>query len=204
MQAFRRLTARAAPLPDANLDTDIIFPARFLLHTSKTGLGPYAFHDRRFRPDGSQNPDFVLNQAPYRDAKILICGDNFGCGSSREQAPWALLDLGVRCLISTGFGEIFAANCFKNGMLALVVSADQREAMMQDAAAALPIEIDLYQTTIRRRNGALIPFAIEPWRREALLNGWDEIAIVLNQDRVRIDEFEKRQRAQQPWLYQGE
>jgi len=111
MQAFRRLTARAAPLPDANLDTDIIFPARFLLHTSKTGLGPYAFHDRRFRPDGSQNPDFVLNQAPYRDAKILICGDNFGCGSSREQAPWALLDLGVRCLISTGFGEIFAANC---------------------------------------------------------------------------------------------
>jgi len=204
MQAFRRLTARAAPLPDANLDTDIIFPARFLLHTSKTGLGPYAFHDRRFRPDGSQNPDFVLNQAPYRDAKILICGDNFGCGSSREQAPWALLDLGVRCLISTGFGEIFAANCFKNGMLALVVSADQREAMMQDAAAALPIEIDLYQTTIRRRNGALIPFAMEPWRREALLNGWDEIAIVLNQDRVRIDEFEKRQRAQQPWLYQGE
>jgi 3-isopropylmalate dehydratase small subunit len=204
MESFTRLTGRAAPLPAANVDTDIIFPARFLLITAKKGLGRYAFYEWRYGPDGEPRADFVLNRKDFQGAEILVAGDNFGCGSSREQAPWALRDLGVRCVISTSFGEIFFANCFKNGMLPVVVTADQLQALMADAEAGVPIEVDLEAQQVRRGDGEAIPFEVEPWRRDALLNGWDEIAIVLNQDGETIAAFEQSQRAAKPWLYQGE
>jgi 3-isopropylmalate dehydratase small subunit len=204
MESFSRLTGRAAPLPAANVDTDIIFPARFLLITSKKGLGRYAFYEWRYGPDGKALPDFVLNRPEFEGAEILVAGDNFGCGSSREQAPWALRDLGVRCVISTSFGEIFFANCFKNGLLPVVVTADQLQTLMADAEAGSPIEVDLEAQEVRRSDGGAIAFEVEPWRREALLNGWDEIAMVIKQDGVAITDFEHRQRAQKPWLYQGE
>jgi 3-isopropylmalate dehydratase small subunit len=204
MESFSRLTGRAAPLPAANVDTDIIFPARFLLITSKKGLGRYAFYEWRYGPDGQALPDFVLNRPEFEGAEILVAGDNFGCGSSREQAPWALRDLGVRCVISTSFGEIFFANCFKNGMLPVVVTADQLQALLADAEAGSPIEVDLEAREVRRPDGGVIAFQVEAWRRDALLNGWDEIAIVLNQDGDAIAAFEQSQRAAKPWLYQGE
>jgi 3-isopropylmalate dehydratase small subunit len=204
MESFSRLTGRAAPLPAANVDTDIIFPARFLLITSKKGLGRYAFYEWRYGPDGKALPDFVLNRPEFEGAEILVAGDNFGCGSSREQAPWALRDLGVRCVISTSFGEIFFANCFKNGLLPVVVTADQLQALMADAEAGSPIEVDLEAQEVRRSDGGAIAFQVEAWRRDALLNGWDEIAIVLNQDGEAIAAFEQSQRAARPWLYQGE
>jgi 3-isopropylmalate dehydratase small subunit len=204
MESFSRLTGRAAPLPAANVDTDIIFPARFLLITSKKGLGRYAFYEWRYGPDGKALPDFVLNRPEFEGAEILVAGDNFGCGSSREQAPWALRDLGVRCVISTSFGEIFFANCFKNGMLPVVVTPDQLQALMADAEAGSPIEVDLEAQEVRRSDGGAIAFQVEAWRRDALLNGWDEIAIVLNQDGDAIAAFEQSQRAAKPWLYQGE
>jgi 3-isopropylmalate/(R)-2-methylmalate dehydratase small subunit len=204
MESFSRLTGRAAPLPAANVDTDIIFPARFLLITSKKGLGRYAFYEWRYGPDEKALPDFVLNRPEFEGAEILVAGDNFGCGSSREQAPWALRDLGVRCVISTSFGEIFFANCFKNGMLPVVVTPDQLQALMADAEAGSPIEVDLEAQEVRRSDGGAIGFQVEAWRRDALLNGWDEIAIVLNQDGDAIAAFEQSQRAARPWLYQGD
>ena len=203
MESFTQLTGRAAPLPQANVDTDIIFPARFLLITAKTGLGRYAFYEWRYGPGGEETPEFVLNDPKFKGAPILVAGDNFGCGSSREQAPWALRDLGVRCVISTSFGEIFYANCFKNGMLPVVVEPDQLAELMADAEAGLPMEVDLEARQVRRRSGAPISFEVEPWRREALLNGWDEIAIIIKQDGDRITDFERDQRASKPWLYQG-
>jgi 3-isopropylmalate/(R)-2-methylmalate dehydratase small subunit len=204
MDSFTRLVGRAAPLPQANIDTDIIFPARFLLITAKTGLGRYAFYEWRYGPDGKETPGFVLNEARFKGAEILVAGDNFGCGSSREQAPWALRDLGVRCVISTSFGDIFYANCFKNGMLPVVVTADELAALTADAEAGLLIDVDLETQTVRRQGGGLAAFDVEPWRREALLNGWDEIALILRQDEPEITAFERAQRAAKPWLFDGE
>jgi 3-isopropylmalate dehydratase small subunit len=202
MDRFERLISRAAPMPAADIDTDIIFPARFLLITEKTGLGRYAFYDWRYGPDGGAKPEFVLNQAAYRDAKILVCGDNFGCGSSREHAPWALRDLGVTCLISTSFGEIFRANCFKNAMLPIVLAPEPWAELLRLAAAGGQLEVDLTTCTILGPDIAPIPFEIEPSRREALLEGWDEIAIALRKDADHIAAFEQRQRLDQPWLYE--
>jgi 3-isopropylmalate dehydratase small subunit len=198
MESFTRLTGRAAPLPQANIDTDIIFPARFLLITAKKGLGQYAFHEWRGAAD------FALNQDRYKGVEILVAGDNFGCGSSREQAPWALRDLGLRCVISTSFGEIFHANCFKNGILPVVVPPDILAALMADAEAGTPITVDLEASAVTRQSGDQVPFAVAPWRREALLNGWDEIAMVLAQNAAAIADFETRQRVAEPWLYHGE
>jgi 3-isopropylmalate dehydratase small subunit len=204
MDRFTTLKGLAAPLPQANIDTDIIFPARFLLITAKKGLGRYAFYEWRYRPDGSAKDEFVLNQPRFAGAPILVAGDNFGGGSSREQAPWALHDLGVRCIISTGFGEIFQTNCFKNGMLPVTVSAERLAELMTDAEAGRPIEVDLQKTTVRRSNGETFGFDIAPWRREALLNGWDEIAIIMSQQGASIASFEQSQRDQMPWLYAGD
>jgi 3-isopropylmalate dehydratase small subunit len=204
MERFTRITALAAPMPQANIDTDIIFPARFLLITAKRGLGRYAFYDWRYGPGGEETPDFPLNQERFKGAPILVAGDNFGCGSSREQAPWALSDLGVRCVISTRFGEIFQANCFKNGMLPVVAAPTALAALMADARAGRPITVDLEREQLLRADGQSISFTVEAWRRDALLNGWDEIDRVLNQDQGRIAAFEQRQRADQPWLYQGD
>jgi 3-isopropylmalate/(R)-2-methylmalate dehydratase small subunit len=204
MERFSQLTGLAAPLPEANVDTDIIFPARFLLITAKTGLGQYAFHEWRHRPDGSPNADFVLNQPRFAGAPILVTGDNFGCGSSREQAPWALRDLGVRCIISTSFGEIFQANCFKNGMLPITLAPDQVARLMADADAGSPITVDLERQSIRGASEPAISFEVEGWRRQALLNGWDEIAVITREQGARIAAFEQKQRAQTPWLYTGD
>ena len=201
MDSFTTLSAIAAPLADANIDTDIIFPARFLLLTEKKGLGRYAFYERRFDTDGSEKPDFVLNREPYRHAQILVAGDNFGSGSSREQAPWALHDFGIRCVISTSFGEIFYANCFKNGMLPVTVSVADLAALQDDAAQGLALTVDLVAACVLRPNGSIIHFDVADWRRAALLNGWDEIAMILNQESDNIAAFETRQRGRMPWLY---
>lgn len=203
MEAFISLTAIAAPMPQPNIDTDIIFPARFLLMTAKKGLGRYAFYEWRHGPDGAQKTHFVLNREPFRSARILVVGDNFGCGSSREQAPWALRDLGIRCVISTSFGEIFYANCFKNGILPVVVSPAELTLLHRDASAERPLGVDLEALIITTGTGDRLPFAVEPWRREALLNGWDEIAIILKQQTAAIAGFEDRQRGAKPWLYPG-
>jgi 3-isopropylmalate dehydratase small subunit len=202
MEKFQRLTGRAAPMPTADIDTDIIFPARFLLITEKTGLGRYAFYDWRYGPDGDAAPAFVLNQPGYSGAKILVCGDNFGCGSSREQAPWALRDLGVTCLISTSFGEIFRANCFKNAMLPIVLAPEPWAELMRQATQGVELEVDLTACTIAGSGITPIAFDVDPSRREALLEGWDEIAIALRKDADAIADFERRQRAAQPWLYE--
>jgi len=202
MDRFERLIGRAAPMPAADIDTDIIFPARFLLITEKTGLGRYAFYDWRYGADGKPAPDFVLNQPAYRDAKILICGDNFGCGSSREHAPWALRDLGVSCLISTSFGEIFRANCFKNAMLPIVLPPETVAELLRRATQGVELEVDLTTCTLSGADMTPIPFDVDPSRREALLEGWDEIAIALRKDADAIAEFEQRQRLTQPWLYE--
>jgi 3-isopropylmalate dehydratase small subunit len=204
MEGFTRLKALAAPLPQANVDTDIIFPARFLLITAKTGLGRYAFYEWRYRPDGTERPEFVLNDPRFRGAEILVAGDNVGCGSSREQAPWALRDLGVRCIVSTSFGEIFYANCFKNGILPVRVDDHDLTRLMAEAEAGRPIEIDLETQQVSLEHGAPIAFSVEAWRREALLNGWDEIAGILREDGAAIDAFEQRQRIASPWLYPRE
>jgi 3-isopropylmalate dehydratase small subunit len=202
MEKFQRLISRAAPMPNADIDTDIIFPARFLLITEKTGLGRYAFYDWRHGADGGDAPQFVLNEPAYSGAKILVCGDNFGCGSSREQAPWALRDLGVTCLISTSFGEIFRANCFKNGMLPIVLPPAPWAELLRLANEGGELDVDLLGCTISGPDIAPIPFDVEPSRREALLEGWDEIAIALRKDAEAIAAFEDRQRANQPWLYE--
>jgi 3-isopropylmalate/(R)-2-methylmalate dehydratase small subunit len=204
MEAFTRLTAVAAPLPQPNIDTDIIFPARFLLVTAKKGLGQYAFYEWRYGAHGAEIPTFVLNREPYRRAQILIAGDNFGCGSSREQAPWALRDLGFRCIVSTSFGEIFYSNCFKNGILPVVVSEPNLGKLQRAAFSECPVTVDLENLTISDHAGTDISFVAEPWRRDALLNGWDEIDIILSYQSDGIDSFEDRQRSSQPWLYKGE
>jgi 3-isopropylmalate dehydratase small subunit len=204
MEAFRTLTAIAAALPAPNIDTDIIFPARFLLLTAKKGLGRYAFYEWRFDADGLPRESFVLNREPFRRAQILIAGDNFGCGSSREQAPWALRDFGIRAIVSTRFGEIFYANCFKNGIVPVVVDEAALRRLQGEAFAERPITVDLEALEIVCQTGAPIAFTVEAWRREALLHGRDEIALVLAGEGAAIDGFEARQRNAQPWLYTGE
>jgi 3-isopropylmalate dehydratase small subunit len=197
MAAFTVFTARAVSLPEDDVDTDIIFPARFLTITEKRGLGRYAFYDRRHDGEGQVRAD-----APdLAGAGILIAGANFGCGSSREQAPWALADLGIRCLIAPGFGEIFAGNCFRNGILPIVLDGAPLARVRGDAGAELTI--DLVARRIVRPDGEAIAFAIEDWRREPLLNGWDEIATILGLRAADIDAFEQRQRAAQPWLWRS-
>lgn len=201
MEPFTRLTGTPAPLPEDNIDTDIIFPARFLLITARMGLGRHAFNDRRFAADGTENVDFVLNRAPWRAAPILVAGANFGCGSSREQAVWALLDRGIRCVIARSFGEIFHGNCFRNGVLPVVLPAEPLARLMARAEAGEPITVDLETCTITAPGDAPLPFVIGDEQRLALLNGWDETAILLNTRSEDIAAFETRQRGTEPWLY---
>lgn len=192
MESFILLTGLAAPLPEADIDTDIIFPARFLLHTSKTGLGRFAFYERRYDADGARRPDFVLNQAAYAGARILIAGENFGCGSSREQAVWALWDLGFRCVIAPSFGEIFYSNACKNGILPVRLGLAEVAALMADASEGSSITVDLREQAVVRTAGDRLTFQTPPWRREALLNGWDEVDLILNAHADDIDLFEAR------------
>jgi 3-isopropylmalate/(R)-2-methylmalate dehydratase small subunit len=202
MEQFSQLTSVAAPLPHDDIDTDVIYPARFLLITARTGLERYGFHDWRFNHDGTRKPGFPLDQDLWRGASILVTGSNFGCGSSREQAPWALFDMGLRCVIAPSFGEIFESNCFKNGILAITLPDADHAALMGDARAGRVMTIDLVSQAITRTDAATIAFTVEPGRRDALINGWDEIDRILSQHRADIDRWEADQRQSQPWLWQ--
>ena len=201
MQKFDKLTGVAAPLNILNIDTDMIIPKQFLKTIKRSGLGKNLFDEMRFRQDGSEIDDFVLNIEPYRNAEILVAGDNFGCGSSREHAPWALLDFGVRCVISTSFADIFYNNCFKNGILPIVVSADDRDALMADASDTEnpELSVDLVNQTIRRPNGPTVSFEIDPFRKKCLLEGLDDIGLTLAKADD-IDSYEARREKDQPWL----
>jgi 3-isopropylmalate/(R)-2-methylmalate dehydratase small subunit len=201
MQPFTNLTGVAAPLPMANVDTDKIIPARFLKSISRTGFGKNLFASLRYREDGTENPDFVLNQPAYRKAEVLIAFENFGCGSSREHAPWALLDFGIRCVIAPDFADIFHNNCFKNGILPIRLPREVCEALMDDARLGgnARLTVDLERQVVVRPSGEEIPFAVDPLRKHLLLNGLDDIGQTL-QHAGAIDSFETRRKAEQPWL----
>jgi 3-isopropylmalate/(R)-2-methylmalate dehydratase small subunit len=200
MQPFTKLTGVAAPLPMVNVDTDMIIPKQFLKTTKRTGLGSALFFEMRTRPDGSENPDFVLNKPAYRNAKLLIAGANFGCGSSREHAPWALLDFGIRCVIAPSFADIFYNNCFKNGILPIALPQAEVDRLMGDASlgANAVISIDLEQEEITRPDGSRIHFEIDPFRKQCLLNGWDDIGLTMRHEKE-IADFESRRRVSEPW-----
>ena len=202
MKAFTTLTGVAAPLPLANVDTDKIIAARFLKTIARTGLGKNLFHAMRFREDGSENPDFVLNQEPYRQAEILIAFENFGCGSSREHAPWALLDFGIRCVIAPDFGDIFHNNATKNGILPIRLPRAICEALMADARMGgnARLTVDLERQVVVRPSGEEIPFEVDAFRKHCLLNGLDDIGQTL-QHTASIDDYESRRRAEAPWLF---
>ena len=201
MQKFDQLTGVAAPLDILNIDTDMIIPKQFLKTIKRSGLGTNLFDEMRYDRDGSEMADFVLNRGPYRQAEILVAGDNFGCGSSREHAPWALLDFGIRCVISTSFADIFYNNCFKNGILPIVVSPDERDALLADAADTEnpELSIDLVAQTIRRPNSVTISFEVDAFRKKCLLEGLDDIGLTMEKSGS-IDDFEANRTQQQPWL----
>ena len=201
MQKFDNLTGVAAPLPIVNVDTDMIIPKQFLKTIKRTGLGKSLFYEMRFDQDGKEIADFVLNKPAYRKAKILVAGDNFGCGSSREHAPWALLDFGIRCVISTSFADIFYNNCFKNGILPIKVSPDDLKKLMDDAdrGANATISIDLSNQEIRGPDGGCIKFDIDPFRKHCLLNGLDDIALTFEKGPA-IDSYETKLAETRPWL----
>ena len=181
MDKFTTLEGVAAPLKIINVDTDMIIPKQYLKTIKRTGLGKGLFSEQRYKDDGSENPDFVLNQSAYRNAKVLVAGDNFGCGSSREHAPWALLDFGIRCVISTSFGDIFYNNCFKNGILPIRVSQEDLDKLFDDAerGANATLTIDLPSQEIRGPDGGKVKFEIDPFRKHCLLNGLDDIGLTL-------------------------
>jgi 3-isopropylmalate/(R)-2-methylmalate dehydratase small subunit len=201
MEKFVKLTGVAAPLPVVNIDTDMIIPKDYLKTIKRTGLGKGLFAEARYRDDGSLNPDFVLNKPQYENAKILVAGDNFGCGSSREHAPWALLDFGIRCVISTSFADIFYNNCFKNGILPIVVSQDDLDKLMDDASrgANAVLTIDLEAQEISGPDGGKITFDIDPARKHIMLEGLDDIATTLKSDGA-IASFETKIQSERPWL----
>ena len=201
MQKFDKLSGIAAPMDILNIDTDMIIPKQFLKTIKRSGLGANLFHEMRFDDEGNDRPEFVLNKPAYKEAKIIVAGDNFGCGSSREHAPWALLDYGVRCVISASFADIFFNNCFKNGILPIKVTAEQRDALMADAADVEnpELSVDLVNQTISRPNGATIDFDVEPFRKQCLLDGLDDIGLTLEKG-GEIDSFEARRDADRPWL----
>ncbi len=201
MQAFTTLTGIAAPLPMANVDTDKIIPARFLKSINRSGFGKHLFANMRFREDGTENPDFVLNKPAYRKSKIIVADDNFGCGSSREHAPWALMDYGIRCVISTQFGDIFYNNCFKNGVLPIKVSPEDLEKLFDDAerGANATLSIDLEKQEIRGPDGGVVKFEVDAFRKHCLLNGLDDIALTMEKTQ-QITSYEGKARAERPWV----
>ena len=193
MQPFTTLTGVAAPMPTVNIDTDQIIPKNYLKTIKRTGLGTGLFSEMRYREDGTENPDFVLNQPAYRKANILVAGDNFGCGSSREHAPWALLDFGIRCVISTSFADIFYNNCFKNGILPITVSPEDQEKLFDDAerGSNATLTIDLENQEIRGPDGGSLHFDIDPFRKHCLLNGLDDIGLTLEK-KTSIESYEAK------------
>lgn len=201
MTPFTSLTSVAAVLEEDDVDTDIIFPARFLLMPNKSGLGRHAFHERRNRPAPAE--PFILDRPPFDQAQILIASRNFGTGSSREQAVWALADFGIRCVIAASFGEIFHANCFKNGVLPILRSSEDLTPLQAAGKRGLPITVDLLAQTISSPDGLHQTFDIDGYRRESLLQGLDEIGSILARDIDEVAAFERRQRQTAPWLYLG-
>ena len=202
MDKFTQLTGVAAPLPIINIDTDMIIPKQYLKTIKRTGLGTALFSEMRYNEDGSENPDFVLNKPAYRHATIIVAGDNFGCGSSREHAPWALLDFGIRCVISTSFADIFYNNCFKNGLLPIVLSDEQVDALFAQCQATegYALTVDLAAQSVTRPDGVQYSFEIDAFRKHCLLHGLDDIGLTL-QERDAIAAFEARHQAAQPWLF---
>jgi 3-isopropylmalate/(R)-2-methylmalate dehydratase small subunit len=201
MEKFTTLTGIAAPMPLINIDTDMLVPKQYLKTILRTGLGKILFSEMRFSSDGTEIADFVLNKAPWRQAKIIVAGANFGCGSSREHAPWALLDFGIRAIIAPSFADIFHNNCFKNGILPIVLPQAQVDLLMADAQSGNPsLTIDLEAQMITRPNGEKIAFTVEASSRRALLDGLDEIGLSLRHASD-VDQFEELQYRAQPWLY---
>ena len=201
MDPFKTLEGVAAPLNMINVDTDMIIPKQYLKTIHRTGLGKALFDELRHNSDGSEKPDFALNKPAYRKARILVAGDNFGCGSSREHAPWALLDFGIRCVIAPSFADIFYGNCFKNGILPIKLPQEEVDKLMDDAerGANAVISIDLEKQEIRGPDGGVIAFDIDPHRKHCLLNGLDDIALTMVK-RDKIDSFEAKSKAARPWL----
>ena len=201
MEKFTTLSGVAAPLPLINIDTDMIIPKQFLKTIKRTGLGVNLFTEMRFDEAGNENPDFVLNKPAYRDAKILVAGDNFGCGSSREHAPWALLDFGIRCVIAPSFADIFYNNCFKNGILPIALPQETVDELMKDAqnGANAVMSIDLESQTITRPDGQTVSFEVDAFRKRCLLEGLDDVGLTLQQADA-IDAFEAKAAQTQPWL----
>jgi 3-isopropylmalate/(R)-2-methylmalate dehydratase small subunit len=200
MQKFTTLTGVAAPLPIVNVDTDMIIPKDYLKTIKRTGLGKGLFAEMRYDEQGNENPNFVLNKPAYRKAQILVAGDNFGCGSSREHAPWALDDFGIRCVISTSFADIFYNNCFKNGILPITVSPEDLDKLMDDASrgANATLTVDLEKNEIRGPDGGTVKFELDAFRRHCLLNGLDDIGLTMEKA-PSIDGFEKRNAESRPW-----
>ncbi len=200
MDKFTTLTGVAAPLDMVNIDTDKIIPKQYLKTIKRTGLAQGLFAELRFNQDGSENPDFVLNKPAYRNAKIIVAGDNFGCGSSREHAPWALLDFGIRCVISTSFADIFYNNCFKNGILPIRVTPEQLELLMDDAdrGANATLTIDLEGQTIRGPDGGTVTFEIDPFRKHCLIEGLDDVGLTMAK-KPAIDRYETELVTARPW-----
>jgi 3-isopropylmalate/(R)-2-methylmalate dehydratase small subunit len=201
MHKFTELTGVAAPLPITNVDTDMIIPKDYLKTIERTGLGKGLFAEMRFNDDGSENKDFVLNKPAYRKATIIVAGDNFGCGSSREHAPWALLDYGIRCVISTSFADIFYNNCFNNGILPAIVSKEDLDKLMDDAGrgANATLTVDLVNQRIHGPDGGSVPFRIDPARKEKLLKGLDDIGLTMEKNNT-ISSFERKAEAARPWV----
>ena len=201
MEKFEKFSGIAAPMPLVNIDTDMIIPKQFLKTIKRSGLGVNAFAEMRYKSDGSEVEDFVLNKQAYRDSSILVAGDNFGCGSSREHAPWALSDFGIKVVVSTSFADIFFNNCFKNGMLPIILPADQVEILMNDSekGSNARIEVDLETQTITSSDGKVFSFEVDPFKKHCLLNGLDDIGLTMEKSSS-IDAFEKKLEIEQPWL----
>ena len=204
MEPFRTLTGIAAPLDMINVDTDMIIPKQYLKTIKRTGFGKNLFDEMRYETDGTEKPDFVLNRSVYRNAEILIAGENFGCGSSREHAPWALLDFGIRCVIAPSFADIFYNNSFKNGILLIKLSKEMVDGLMAqaDRRANARFTVDLEACEISVPDGTIVPFEIDPHRRRCLLEGLDDIGLTLEKH-ADIYEFEGQQKTAQPWLHQS-
>ena len=201
MDKFEKLTGVAAPMPMINVDTDMIIPKQFLKTIKRSGLGKNLFDEMRFDDEGRERPDFVLNRPQYRNAEILVTGDNFGCGSSREHAPWALLDFGIRCIVAPGFADIFFNNCFKNGILPVVLPQAQVDMLMKDAekGANARMTVDLDAQTITTSDGEVIGFEVDAFKKHCLLEGLDDIGLTLEKAAA-IEGFEARAAAERPWV----
>ncbi|NVK19968.1 MAG: 3-isopropylmalate dehydratase small subunit [Methylocystaceae bacterium] len=201
MEKFTTLTGIAAPMPLINIDTDMIIPKLFLKTIKRSGLGANLFDEMRFNQDGTEKPDFILNKEPYRKAQIIIAGDNFGCGSSREHAPWAIADFGIRCIISTSFADIFHNNCFKNGILPIRLPKEDVDKLMDDASrgANATITIDLENQEIKGPDGGCIKFDVDPFRKHCLLEGLDDVGLTLQKE-DKIQSFEDQYSQSMPWM----